>query len=140
MPTPEMPSLYERLGGVYSIAKVVDDFIERIMVDRRLNANLFGDEVPHRLTSEGFKYLVTELICQATGGPPQYAGRFMRHSHQHLMISEREWQVLLDDFQQTLDTFSVPQQEQDELKAIVASTKEEVVAREHHRPDRIVLL
>jgi hypothetical protein len=56
------------------------------------------------------------------------------------MISEREWQVLLDDFQQTLDTFSVPQQEQDELKAIVASTKEEVVAREHHRPDRILLL
>ena len=26
-------SLYERLGGVYSIAVVVDDFIDRIMVD-----------------------------------------------------------------------------------------------------------
>jgi hemoglobin len=33
------PSLYERLGGVYSIATVVDDFINGIMVDPRLNAN-----------------------------------------------------------------------------------------------------
>jgi hemoglobin len=35
---PERPSLYDRLGGVYSIATVVDDLIDRIMVDPRLNA------------------------------------------------------------------------------------------------------
>jgi len=33
------PTLYKRLGGVYSIATVVDDFVDRIMVDPRLNAN-----------------------------------------------------------------------------------------------------
>jgi hypothetical protein len=32
----EKPSLYDRLGGVYSIATVIDDFIDRIMVDPRL--------------------------------------------------------------------------------------------------------
>jgi truncated hemoglobin YjbI len=32
----EKPSLYDRLGGVYGIATVVDDFIDRIMVDPRL--------------------------------------------------------------------------------------------------------
>jgi hypothetical protein len=32
-------SLYERLGGVYSIATVIDDFIDRDMIDPRLNAN-----------------------------------------------------------------------------------------------------
>src|SRR5439155_22615371 len=31
------PSLYERLGGIYSIAAVVDDFIDRVMADARLN-------------------------------------------------------------------------------------------------------
>ena len=35
----QVKSLYERLGGVYAIASVVDDFIDRIMVDPRLNAN-----------------------------------------------------------------------------------------------------
>jgi hemoglobin len=39
MATGGVPSLYERLGGVYSIATVIDDFIDRIMVDPRLNAN-----------------------------------------------------------------------------------------------------
>ena len=31
--TAQKPSLYERLGGVYAIAAVVDDFIDRIMID-----------------------------------------------------------------------------------------------------------
>ena len=43
-------SLYERLGGVYSIATVVDDFIDRIMLDARLNANPRVDEAHHRVT------------------------------------------------------------------------------------------
>jgi hypothetical protein len=36
---PERPSLYDRLGGVYNIATVVDDLIDRVMTDPRLNAN-----------------------------------------------------------------------------------------------------
>jgi len=39
MESKNQPSLYERLGGVYRIATVVDDFINRIMVDPHLNAN-----------------------------------------------------------------------------------------------------
>src|SRR5712691_7138028 len=42
-------SLYERLGGIYNIATVVDDFIDRIMVDDRLNANPRVDEAHHRV-------------------------------------------------------------------------------------------
>jgi hypothetical protein len=59
----EKPSLYSRLGGVYSIATVVDDFINRIMVDPRLNANPLVDEAHHRVPPAGFKYLVTEMVC-----------------------------------------------------------------------------
>jgi hemoglobin len=47
----DKPSLYERLGGVYSIATVVDDLIDRVMSDPRLNANPLVDEAnrPSRL-------------------------------------------------------------------------------------------
>ena len=38
MATQDSPNLYERLGGVYSIATVVDDLIDRVMADERLNA------------------------------------------------------------------------------------------------------
>ena len=121
------PSLYDRLGGVYSIATVVDDFIDRVMANPRLNANPLVDEAHHRVPPAGFKYLVTEMVCWATGGPQQYTGRSMRESHEHLKITAAEWEAFLDDFQQTLDKFGVPEAEQDELKAIVASTRGDIV-------------
>src|SRR5580693_4427990 len=119
MATEGASSLYERLGGVYSIATVIDDFIDRIMVDPRLNANPRVDEAHHRVPPAGFKYLVTEMVCWATGGPQKYTGRSMKDSHQ--------WEAFLDDLQRTLDKFAVPQAEQAEIKAIVASTRADIV-------------
>jgi hemoglobin len=123
----EKSSLYDRLGGVYSIATVVDDFINRIMVDPRLNANPLVDEAHHRVPPAGFKYLVTEMVCWATGGPQKYTGKSMAESHKDLKITSKEWEVFLDDFQQTLDKFKVPAEEQAELKAIVNSTRSDIV-------------
>ena len=129
MQAQEKPSLYDRLGGVYNIATVVDDLIDRVMVDARLNANPRVDEAHHRVSPAGFKYFVTEMVCWAAGGPQQYSGRSMGDSHRYLMITEEEWQAFMDDVQQTLSRFEVPQQEQEELKAIVESTKEAIVVR-----------
>ncbi len=120
-------SLYERLGGVFAIATVVDDFIDRVMADQRLNANPKVDEAHHKVPPAGFKYLVTEQVCWASGGPQTYTGRSMHDSHVELEITEEEWQAFLDDFRQTLDKFEVPAQEQSELFAIVESTKEDIV-------------
>jgi hemoglobin len=86
-------SLYERLGGVYNIATVVDDFIDRIMVDPRLNADPRVNEAHHRVLPPGFKYLVSEMVCEVTGGPQKYSGRSMRDSHKHLLITAKEWGV-----------------------------------------------
>jgi hemoglobin len=80
-------SLYDRLGGIYSIATVVDDFIDRIMVDERLNANPRVDEAHHRVLPPGFKYLVTEMLAEAAGGPQHYTGRSMEDSHRELRIN-----------------------------------------------------
>lgn len=122
-------SLYDRLGGVYHIAAIVDDLVDRLMENRALNANPAIDEAHHRLPKAGFKYLVTEMVCWASGGPQQYTGKNMRDSHEHLAITEEEWQVFLNDLQSSLDHFKVPPTEQDELFAIVASTKGDIVLR-----------
>ena len=127
MATQNQPSLYERLGGVYSIASVVDDFIDRVMTDPRLNANPAVDEAHHKVPPAGFKYLATEMVCWATGGPQKYTGRSMADSHRHLNITPQEWEAFMDDFQQTLDKFKVPAAEQAELRAIVQSTYGDIV-------------
>src|SRR5881409_1595293 len=127
MPSAEKPSLYDRLGGVYSIATVVDDLIDRVMADPRLNANPLVDEAHHRVPPAGFKYYVTEMVCWAAGGPQKYTGRTMLETHRDLHITPQEWDAFLDDFRQTLDKFKVPAAEQEELRAIVQSTYADIV-------------
>ena len=70
---------------------------------------------------------VTELVCQVTGGPQKYLGRSMKESHKHLNITEKEWDAMASDFKTTLDKFKVPAKEQEELFAIVGSTKADIV-------------
>jgi hemoglobin len=73
---------------------VVDDFINRIMIDPRLNSNPSVDEAHHRVPPAGFKYLVTEMVCWATGGPQKYTGRSMVESNKDLKITSKEWGVV----------------------------------------------
>jgi hemoglobin len=121
------PSLYERLGGTYSIATVVDDFIERLLVNSTLNANPAIKEARARVPKAGLKFHVTTLVCEVSGGPCKYAGRTMKESHERLNITPAEWDAMVADFKITLNKFNVPQREQQELLTIVGSTKNDIV-------------
>jgi hemoglobin len=120
--------LYDRLGGVYSIATVVDEFVERLLVNQTLNANPAINQARSRVPKAGLKFHVTALVCAATGGPCSYTGRSMRESHQQLNITEGQWQAMVSEFRKTLDKFKVPAKEQGELITIVNSTKTDIVA------------
>src|SRR5215831_1200023 len=122
------PTLYERLGGVYSIAAVVDDFIDRVMRDPVLNANAAVDEAHHRVSAAGFKYYVTEMVYWATGGPQNYTGRSMSVFHKDPKTTESEWDAFCKDFDDTMAKFNVPEAEHKELFAIVESTKGDIVS------------
>ena len=127
MGTEDAQSLYDRLGGVYAIAVVIDDFIDRVMTDARLNANPRVDEAHHRVSPQGFKYYVTEMLCWAAGGPQTYSGRSMLDSHRELRITAEEWDAFMDDLDQSLARFDVPDRERGEVVAIVESTKADIV-------------
>jgi hemoglobin len=123
----QQPSLYDRLGGVYNIATVVDDLIDRVMTDARLNKNPAVNEAHHRVSPAGFKYLVTEMVCWAAGGPQQYSGRSMGDTHRHLAITDDEWVAFMDDLHHSLGKFQVPTAEEKDLVAIVEGTKDAIV-------------
>ena len=61
-------SLYDRLGGTYPIAMVVDDFIERLLVNDTLNANPAIKEARDRVPKAGLKFHVTALVCHFHAG------------------------------------------------------------------------
>ncbi len=119
--------LYDRLGGAYAIATVVDAFIEKLLVNDTLNANAAIREARERVPKAGLKFHVTALVCQVTGGPQQYTGRSMKEAHRNLHITEREWEAMVHDFVEVLDQFKVPKPEQAELLAIVGTTKGDIV-------------
>ena len=121
------PSLYDRLGGAHPIASVVDDLIDRVAANDALNANPAVDEARKRVPTPGLKFHLTAMVCQAAGGPQQYTGRSMKETHQFLNITEEEWEIFLVDMKATLDKFKVPEKEQNELFAIVESTKADIV-------------
>lgn len=120
-------SLYDRLGGAYNIAVVVDDFIDRLLVDPTLNANPAIKAARARVPAPGLKFHVTTQVCQATGGPCKYVGRDMKTAHAQLNITQKEWDAMVADFRKTLNKFKVPVKEQEELIQIVGSTKKDIV-------------
>jgi hemoglobin len=124
---PAAPSLYERLGGVYPISAVVDDFIERIYVNVTVNANPAIARARSPMRKPGLKVQVATLVCQVTGGPCKYAGKAMKESHAGFGITQREWDAMLADFRASLARFNVPAAEQAELVGIVESTKPDIV-------------
>lgn len=119
--------LFERLGGLAPITVVVSDFIDHLVEDPVLNANPAIDAARQRVPAAYLKYRVTSLVCQTTGGPCQYQGRGMKESHAHLNITEAEWDHMVTVFTELLDEHGVPDQEAEELLAIVGSTKEDIV-------------
>ena len=124
-------SLYDRLGGAYPIAAVVDEFIDRLLVNDVINANPAVAAARTRVPAAGLKFHVSTLVCQVTGGPCTYTGRTMKQSHAHLNISDREWREMVRVFQEVLAHFKVPAAEQQELVAIVESTKADIVVGGH---------
>lgn len=121
------PTLYERVGGINNVAVLIDDVIERSYVDPVLHANPKIAEAHKRFPKPVYKFNATALACQVMGGPQKYTGRTIKEAHQHLNITEKEWNALIKIFRDSMNDFKVPQKEQGEIIGIIESTKGDVV-------------
>jgi hemoglobin len=121
------PTLYERLGGAANIAIVVDDVIERAYVDPVFVAHPKIHAAHMRFPKAVYKFNATNLACHVFGGPHVYTGRSLKDAHWHLQITEPEWQALIRIFKDSMTSFKVPQKEQNEVLAIIESTKGDIV-------------
>jgi hemoglobin len=121
--------LYERLGGLKGITVVVDDFINRLVVNKQLNKNPAINAGRKSSPAPYLKFQVSQLICELSGGSCKYTGMAMKESHAHLNISEKEWDVMAKEFQKSLNKFKVPAAEQKELFDMVGKTKAGIVVR-----------
>src|SRR5215207_3580287 len=113
-------SLYERLGGVFAIAAVVDHFSDAIIENAAVgkpsqNPQLreWSNHKPERLP--GLKWMRTRWVCEVSGGPYKYVGTKpgstqlgLEEGHRHLRITSEEFDEVAAELARTLDAFNVP--------------------------------
>jgi hemoglobin len=126
-------SLYERLGGIYAIAAVVDHFSDRLLKNPKIvNANPQLKEwhtATYRERLPGLKFLRTLWSASVAGGPFKYTGEALREAHSDLRISPEVFdEVILVELAGTLDHFKVPKREKDEVLAAFMAQKDDVTA------------
>ena len=131
-------SLYERLGGAFAIAAVVDHFSEAIVKnpivgERSENPALREWHTNNLSRLPGLKFMRTLWVCDVAGGPQHYAatepGRTplgLEEAHRELKISPAEFDEVAAELGRSLDFFKVPERETDEVLAAFAAHKDEV--------------
>jgi hemoglobin len=122
----QAPSLYKRLGRYDAIAAVTDDFVGRLATDPQL-AKFF---VGHSSDSiKKIRQLIVDQLCAATGGPCVYIGRDMKTSHAGLGITAKDWDTSVTHLTATLDKFSVPAKEKDEVFTALTALRKDIVEK-----------
>jgi len=131
-------SLYDRLGGAFAIAAVVDKFSDAIIHDRVAGDGSDNPELREWHTNElarlpGLKFMRTLWVCSVAGGPQGYVGTRPGHdtpaleeAHRNLHIAPQEFDAVAGILARTLDEFNVPEAEKAEVLAAFAAHKGEV--------------
>ena len=123
-------TLYERLGGAYSIASAVDLLVDRLQTNATLNkANPKVDEFHTQKYKAGYKFMVTAWSIEASGGPKCYPGRDMFESHKHLGLTDYEFDVTAHEIRNTLYQCGVPQPEVVEFMNIIESNRGKIIVQ-----------
>jgi hemoglobin len=131
-------SLYERLGGAFAIAAVVDHFSEAVVQNpivgqKSENPDLREWHTNNLARLPGLKFMRTLWVCNVAGGPQQYAATKpgstplgLEKAHRELKISPAEFDEVAAELGRTLDFFKVPGREKEEVLAAFAAHKGEV--------------
>ncbi len=126
------PSLYERLGGVYAIAAVVDRFSDQLLKNPKIvNANAQLKEwhtEKYKTRLPGLKFNRTLWVCAVSGGPYQYTAKSLHDAHFDLHIPPEVFDEVSAELGRTLDYFKVPKREKEEALAAFDAQKPEVTA------------
>ena len=133
-------SLYERLGGVFAIAAVVDHFSDAVVKNPIVGQKSKNPQLREWHTKNlgrlpGLKFMRTLWVCSVSGGPFQFTATKpgktslgLEEAHRDLRISPAEFDEVAAELGRTLDFFKVPKREKSEVLAAFAAHKDEVTA------------
>ncbi len=118
---PADDTLFRALGGQAGIARIVDDFVPRLVADPRLS------EFFKKARQEHLRQMLAQQFCQVSGGGCAYTGLPMKLAHQDMDISKGDFNALVEVLQASMDAQGVPFATQNQLLARLAPMHREIV-------------
>ncbi|HMP15583.1 MAG TPA: group 1 truncated hemoglobin, partial [Gemmatales bacterium] len=114
------------------ITLVLDDFLTRTLKNPKVNFSRKdqGQEWagnPDQISN--LKKQLLAMISQATGGPYNYTGKSMEDAHKGMKIREAEFEAMLEDLKSSMDQLKINAAERDELLALIAKTKLQIIEK-----------
>jgi hemoglobin len=142
-PTPK--SLYDRLGGAFPIAGVVDYFSDEILKSPLVGVNSPNPQLREWSRNQaaarlpGLKFMRTLWVCDVAGGPMRFHATShkttnlksrldLSAAHRRLHITSQEFDEVASILARSLDRFHVPVAEKALVLQAFAGHKHEVVS------------
>ncbi len=128
--TPTEPSLYDRLGGIFGIALVVNRFSDQILINPVLNKNPALKEWTRTQAEArlpGLKWGRTQWIAALAGGPMVYTGVPLKEAHPQFHLTAAQFREVGKEIVRALDFYEVPKDVQEELVAAYNTSMSDVV-------------
>jgi hemoglobin len=131
-------TLYERLGGVFAIAAVIEHFSDAVVKNPIVGQASKNPALREWHTQQlgrlpGLKFMRTLWVCTVAGGPFEYVGTKpgetpigLEEAHRQFQISPEEFDEVAAELARTLDFVGVPKPEKEEVLAAFAAHKSEV--------------
>jgi hemoglobin len=131
-------SLYDRLGGVFAIAAVVDHFSDAIVRNPKVGQGSDNPALREWHTANlgrlpGLKFMRTLWVCDVAGGPFEFSATMpgatalgLEEAHRRFRITPEEFDEVAAELGRSLDAAGVPAREKDEVLAAFAAHKGEV--------------
>ena len=115
--------LYEDLGGEVGVHAIVDHAVQRWLADPRVGPTFSETNMTR------FSRLLSEQLCQVSGGPCHYSGKDMAAAHKALGLARAQFNALAEDLQDAMEDTGVSYHTQNRLMARLAPMQRDVVTQ-----------
>ncbi len=116
-------ALYRALGEKPGITALMDDFVDRLIVDPRIGT-MFAKTRPANLKDQ-----LRDQVCQLSGGPCKYEGDSMKAAHADLGVRKSDFNALVEVLQVAMDARQIPLRDQNRLLALLAPLHRDIITR-----------
>lgn len=119
---PRQASTYEQLGGATGVEGIVDDLLQRIVEDDRINFQFAETDIVR------FRAMLIEQFCFEAGGPCVYTGLSMQEAHAGRHIDDLQFNALVEDLVDVMEARRIPIPAQNRLLRQLAPMHRDVVS------------